>query len=323
MNSASPVPNSCTLASEESLLLEMGVTKPNNRCGKEFMRQELGGYLGQMPVYWRQEDTYSPVVAGLREGIFRLQDTLMSAEQRERHGLERKFEEAERRFTAVQLNEASYSYSFNTGYLPRVLEESGEQAPVFRYEPQLSTQHPHEGFVFAGSIGRAHDPQTRKEISLKNYVVCPAAVETKEWVASEIGGNEVVWSRLRHIDVVLAGTQDFQKCKQFATDHLKDVAQLAAVETPRLSDKVPHSDTYVFDCSRKKCKFTGNLMELSGDAKIDIIINNTVVCPISFMTKTPLSNGLYKEVGAIAVGTTDPCACKKVISAYLDRALGE
>ena len=321
--STSPVPSSCSLVSEESLLSQMGVTKSNRQCGKEFMRQELSGYLGQTPVLWAYRDNYSPLVTNLREGIFRLQETFMSPEQKERHGLERKFEEAERNFTFEQLHRTSYSYG--SGYLPQALEKSGEQTPVFRYVAKLPTVSLlpegkfRKGFVFAGSAARPHDPQTREAISSGNYVVCPSAVETRVQA-----GKASERSHLIDIDVIIAGTQDWPaKCDQFATDHLRDIAYRAAIDPPRPIDAAPHSDTHVFHCAGTKCKRDGDLMTMSDEARHHILMGNSVICHKIFMEKTILSEGMYKDVGAIVAGSTRVQACTKILLPYLDYMLEE
>ncbi|MCF7852849.1 MAG: hypothetical protein K9M07_06380 [Simkaniaceae bacterium] len=210
--------------------------------------------------------------------------------------------------TAEQVSQLEISYF--AGYLFEAVERDAQRdgIPVFRYTedlpvylPQIDGK-PYTGFVFSGETTRLFDSEARRSILGGNYVRCSASIPQKI-------------DEGRFGEVILSGTTDCRKCREFGLAFLSDVAYTAA-QRGRLSPKYPLSDTPVVEFNGTSLKFGGDLAKLSDSGREQIRGLNFTVCS-PYALKTRLSRGSYKEVGVIVTGTESHELCEVLYSKFM------
>ncbi len=203
------------------------------------------------------------------------------------------------------------STSYYAGYISGALQKNPDATPpIFRYDGNLRVCLPtlpgdiHKGFVFAGSSPQIHDPQARSSILDGDYVRCKSELE----IADPKGKGS--WNQHKKVDVLVTGTTDHRKCNQFKNAFLRDLAYHSASSLQPLDPQSPYSDTPVFSLSEKGLEAAGDLTDMPETAKNDVRLGNFAACNFYSLQKTRLSHGSYKEVGAIATGTTNEKVCE-------------
>lgn len=214
--------------------------------------------------------------------------------------------------------------SYYAGYLSGALQRNpGATAPIFRYDGNLPVLLPtlpgetHKGFVFAGSSPEVHDPQARSSILDGEYVRCKSELE----IADPTEKNS--WNRNKKVDVLVTGTTDHSKCNQFKNAFLRDIAYQAATSHQPLDPQSPYSDTPVFNCSETGVEATGDLTDIPETAKRRIRLGDFTACNFYSLQKTRQSGGSYKEVGAIAAGTTNDEVCQSLHFGHMRKLIDQ
>ena len=269
-------------------------------------RNEISGHLDSIPVSWQQEDPVGPAASLLQKGIQKAREVFTLKTQDTSPNMQKYLEETKKA-----------EFSYGKGYLLNTSldYQNYSQSPLKLTEQDTSFvfSKEQERFIFAGTSKNPFLPASKQPLSSKNSVVCEGALKGAIGHVDPSSGKFLVTQPVL-INATIAGTTNEKVCNQFKTHFLKDVASSLAKEPPSLKDAVPYSDTPVFDCSEQICKRTGNLMNLPNSVREKILSGDFSACGYFTLEKTELSQGTYEEVGAIAVGTTNPDVCKSLNS---------
>ncbi len=214
--------------------------------------------------------------------------------------------------------------SYYAGYISEALQRNqGITPPIFRYDENLPVLLPtlpgetHKGFVFAGSSPEIHDPQARSFILDGDYIRCKSELEITD------PQEKSSWNRNKKVDVLVTGTTDHRKCSEFKNAFLRDLAYRAATSHQPVDPQSPYSDTPVFNCSEKGLEATGDLTDIPEAVKRHIRLGDFTACNFYSLQKTRQSGGSYKEVGAIAAGTTNDEVCQSLHFGHMRKLIDQ
>jgi hypothetical protein len=217
--------------------------------------------------------------------------------------------------------------SYYAGYISEALQRNpGVTPPIFRYDENLPVllpslpgeTHAYQGFVFAGSSPEVHDAQARSSILDGDYIRCKSELEI-----ADPKKKDSLWNKRKEVDVLVTGTTDPRKCNQFKNAFLRDVAYQAARSHQPVDPESPYSDTPVFNCSEKGFEATGDLTDIPETAKRHIRLGDFTACNFYSLQKTRQSGGRYKEVGAIAAGTTNDEVCQSLHFGHMRKLIDQ
>lgn len=212
--------------------------------------------------------------------------------------------------------------SYYAGYIQEALQENPSMTmPVFDYSDHLPVLLPtpagetHKGFIFSGPLYNLHSLKSRQDILNGNYIRCKSQMTIKT--------NEKYYDRYQPIDVLITGTTDCTKCNQLKNAILRDAAMIASDISwnKKINAEDPISDTPVMDCNETGCGEVGDLTSIPEPVKEKIRNGNFTACNFYALNKTRLSQGSYKECGAIIVGTTDESACQDLHFSHMRKII--
>jgi len=204
-----------------------------------------------------------------------------------------------------QVQTASVSYF--AGYLFEALNGiEAKGLPVFKFSPTLKVilpGGPFQGFLFAGRAGKLFDREARDAITSGHYVHCSSILDKK---APDI------YEGYRKEDVIITGTTDTSRCREFAADYFRDVIyRFGSSEGRRLPLDHPLNDTRVFEFNRESNGLTeiGDITELDPSKRRNIGLTNYTICLQYGKAKTRQSHGSYKDLDAIVLGINNKEVC--------------
>lgn len=209
-----------------------------------------------------------------------------------------------------KIEQDKLSTSYFAGYLlETTLNVSGRQPFIFRYTENLPVGLPKidgspyiGGFIFSGPSSKINDAEAREQILKGQYIRCSTNLPYKN----------VQSKSYEKMDVILTGTTDCTKCASFRIHFMNDIVMSAARigQKETIDSSYPLSDTPVFEVFQNKFKQVGDLSEFPEATKKTVLLGNFTLCNFYSLQKTRLSNGSYKEVGAVVAGVKNPKVCK-------------
>lgn len=210
-----------------------------------------------------------------------------------------------------------------SGYLQAVLQDNpGMTLPVFEYVENFDIRFPifseKTGFVFSGPLYDLYHSKSREDILQGNYIRCSSQMRLKPGVAKSKNFSAIQRSE----DVLITGATDRWVCGKLKNTHLRDAAIFASNNlSDGMDEDDPISDTPVFECTEDGCSQVGDLYSLPESAKERIRWNDFVACNFFALNKTRLSNGDYKECGAIVAGISDKSVCSDLHFGHMRKML--
>ncbi len=211
--------------------------------------------------------------------------------------------------------ESKLATKYFAEYLFQATERgSGTETPVFRCTrlPPLEEKR-NEGFVFSGKTDRLFDIEARAQILSGDYICCEGFFPTKKQ------------GRYSPETVILTGTTS-PTCSVFRQHLLRDLAWMSAHEPLSMSKRGVEidsqhllSDTPVVELLGESFYVVGNLSGYPESTKEKIRSGIFTPCPFYTLRKKG-SERKYMALGAIAVGTRDPKACKALLISNLLRS---
>ncbi|MCB1112889.1 MAG: hypothetical protein KDK72_09580 [Chlamydiia bacterium] len=204
--------------------------------------------------------------------------------------------------------------TYFAGYLFEAVEKDAQKegVPVFKYTEDLPVclpkinGKPYSGYVFSGETARLFNSEARRQILDGNYVRCSDSIPRQNYYCKE--------------EVIIAGTTDCEKCKEFRLDFLKDVAYSAA-KKDGLNPDYPLSDTPVINFTGTSFQRVGDLAKIPESDMEMIRLLNFTACPFYSKQKTRLSQGMYKNVGAIITGIENRKACEALFFGHIEELI--